>query len=237
MRRTQTARPEEENPACFAAPSFRAPHSSPPPPFPAPSPSRRATTASSSSLRYRGGGEGLLIKLFSYDCPFCYKYDVAVDPELWERIRETGLRFAPWHIEARGKYGRAASEFLAWCELLDGASGRSVTDADSLYKKAKDAWYKAYNRQARRWFAGEEAFLKTGEDATGLSHADFETARKTPEVAALADLWRTGYDTARIQGIPAYVVHGRFLIMTKSIKSPQGLADLVIELASRKERP
>lgn len=183
------------------------------------------------------GGEGLLIKLFSYDCPFCYKYDVAVDPELWERIRETGLRFAPWHIEARGKYGRAASEFLAWCELLDGASGRSVTDADSLYKKAKDAWYKAYNRQARRWFAGEEAFLKTGEDATGLSHADFETARKTPEVAALADLWRTGYDTARIQGIPAYVVHERFLIMTKSIKSPQGLADLVIELASRKERP
>lgn len=183
------------------------------------------------------GAEGLLIKLFSYDCPFCYKYDVAVDPELRERIRETGLRFAPWHIEARGKYGRTASEFLAWCELLDGASGRSVTDADSLYKKAKDAWYKAYNRQARRWFSGEEAFLKTGEDATGLSHADFETARKTPEVAALADLWRTGWDTARIQGIPAYVVHGRFLIMTKSIKSPQGLADLVIELASRKERP
>lgn len=41
------------------------------------------------------GAEGLLIKLFSYDCPFCYKYDVAVDPELRERIRETGLRFAP----------------------------------------------------------------------------------------------------------------------------------------------
>ena len=26
-------------------------------------------------------GEGKLTKIFSYDCPFCYKYDVGVDPE------------------------------------------------------------------------------------------------------------------------------------------------------------
>ena len=31
-------------------------------------------------------GEGKLTKIFSYDCPFCYKYDVGVDPKVLPRI-------------------------------------------------------------------------------------------------------------------------------------------------------
>ena len=28
-----------------------------------------------------------LIKVFSYDCPFCFKYDAGVDPKVTPRIR------------------------------------------------------------------------------------------------------------------------------------------------------
>ena len=46
--------------------------------------------------------EGTLIKVFSYDCPFCYKYDVGVDPRVLPRI---GLKFKPMHLETKGTYG------------------------------------------------------------------------------------------------------------------------------------
>lgn len=36
--------------------------------------------------------EGKLTKIFSYDCPFCFKYDVGVDPKVLPRIeKELGL--------------------------------------------------------------------------------------------------------------------------------------------------
>ena len=28
------------------------------------------------------GGEGKLVKVWSYDCPFCFKYDAGVDPKM-----------------------------------------------------------------------------------------------------------------------------------------------------------
>lgn len=82
--------------------------------------------------------EGKLTKIFSYDCPFCFKYDVGVDPKVLPRIeKETGLAFNPIHLETKGKYGRIGSEFLAMCLLRDKAAGVSVESKDSLFKKAK----------------------------------------------------------------------------------------------------
>ena len=38
--------------------------------------------------------EGKLHKIFSYDCPFCFKYDVGVDPKVLPRIeKEAGFGF------------------------------------------------------------------------------------------------------------------------------------------------
>lgn len=46
--------------------------------------------------------------------------------------------------------------------------------------------------------------------------------------------WKaSAYDVAKIQGVPAYVVNGKYLIMTKSIKSVDSMADLVKELAAK----
>ena len=180
-------------------------------------------------------GEGKLTKIFSYDCPFCYKYDVGVDPKVLPRIeKETGLKFNPVHLETKGKYGRAGSELFAWCQLRDKAAGiTDWEDPKSIFKKAKDAIYKAYHRQGERWASGEAAFLKTGLDAIGATAEEFEAARKTPEVQQLADSWKPSYDVAKIQGIPAYVVNGKYLIMTKSIRSVQGLVDLITELSKK----
>ena len=179
--------------------------------------------------------EGKFTKIFSYDCPFCYKYDVGVDPKVLPRIeKDTGLAFNPVHLETKGKYGRAASEFLAMCMLRDKAAGVSIESKDSLFKKAKDAAYNAYHKKGERWTSGEAAFVKTLSDATGISADEFNKARTDPAVKALCDEWKTSYDVAKIQGIPAYVVNGKYLIMTKSIRNFDGMVELVKELNALK---
>ena len=179
--------------------------------------------------------QGTLIKVFSYDCPFCFKYDVGVDPKVMPRIeKEVGLKFKPMHLETKGKYGRQASVFLAMCMLRDEKAGVSIEDKNSLFKKAKDAVYQAYHKKQERWTSGEAAFLKTMTDATGLTTADYEKAKADPAVTALADSWKETYPVAKIQGIPAYVVNGKYLIMTKSIRNFDGMVKLVKELKDLK---
>lgn len=178
--------------------------------------------------------EGKLTKVFSYDCPFCYKYDVGVDPKVLPRVeKELGLAFNPVHLETKGKYGRVASEFLAMCMLKDKAAGVPIEDKASLFKKAKDAVYHAYHRKAERWSAGEAAFIKTLTDATGISADEFQKAKNDPEVKRICDEWKTSYDVAKIQGIPAYVVNGKYLIMTKSIRSLDGFFETIKELKAK----
>ena len=179
--------------------------------------------------------QGTFIKVFSYDCPFCFKYDTGVDPKVMPRIeKEVGLKFTPMHLETKGKYGRAASEFFAVCMLRDQKAGLSVEDKNSLFKKAKDAVYYAYHRKSERWTAGEEAFVKTMTDATGISAEEFAKERKSAAVAKLADSWKLTYPVGKIQGIPAYVVNGKYLLMTKNIRSLDGMVATVKELAALK---
>lgn len=175
---------------------------------------------------------GTLVKVWSYACPFCYKFDVGVDPKVLPRIeKETGLKFVPMHLETKGDYGRLASTVLAGLELKDEAEGRSIEDENSLYKKAKDAWYFAYHKQAERWTSGEDAFLKTAADATGLSVDDLRKLSQEKAAVKLADECKPAYDVAKIQGVPAYVVNGKYLVMTRAIRNFDTFVNIVSDLS------
>ena len=172
-----------------------------------------------------------VIKIFSYDCPFCFRYDIGVDPKAVPMIEKAGLTFEPRHLETTGKYGRTASEFFAMCIVKDEKAGRSIEAKDPLFKKAKDAVYFAYHRKGERWTKGEGAFIDTLCGATGISAAEFDKERKTAAVQNLANSWKSVYDVAKIQGIPAYVVNGKWLIMTKNIRSIDGFVALIQKLS------
>lgn len=176
--------------------------------------------------------EKTLIKVFSYDCPFCYKYDKAVTGPVVEKV-EGIVKFEPFHLETKGKYGKQASELFAILMIKDRAAGVALIDDKSLFKKAKFAYYNAYHDKKERWDGGADDFLKTGLDAVGMTRAEFDQAVKDPKVQAIYEQWKASYDVAKIQGVPAYVVNGKYLIYTKNIKSIDSMADLVKELASK----
>ncbi|EEE1154148.1 thiol:disulfide interchange protein DsbA/DsbL [Salmonella enterica subsp. enterica serovar Teko] len=176
-----------------------------------------------------------LIKVFSYACPFCYKYDKAVTGPVSDKVADL-VTFTPFHLETKGEYGKQASEVFAVLIAKDKVAGISLFDAKSQFKKAKFAWYAAYHDKKERWSDGKDpaAFIKTGLDAAGMSQADFEAALKDPAVQETLEKWKAAYDVAKIQGVPAYVVNGKYLIYTKNIKSIDSMAELVRELATKK---
>ncbi len=176
--------------------------------------------------------EKTLIKVFSYDCPFCYKYDKSVTGPVVEKVKGI-VTFEPYHLETKGKYGKLASELFAILIFKDQAAGVPLIDEKSLFKKAKFAYYNAYHDKKDRWDGGADDFLKTGLDAVGMTKAQFDEAVKDPKVQAIYEQWKASYDVAKIQGVPAYVVNGKYLIYTKNIKSIDSLADLVKELAGK----
>ena len=174
-----------------------------------------------------------LIKVFSYDCPFCYKYDKAVTPGVVQKLPE-GVTFRPFHLKTKGKYGEAASQLLATLIIKDQDNGiKSLFDEKSQFKKAKMAYYKAYHDKKERWDAGVDAYLATGLEASGLSKADFEKAKEDPRVIALVAEWEQSYEVAKVQGVPAFVVNGKYLIKTAAITSPDGMLELIKELLAK----
>lgn len=176
--------------------------------------------------------QGTLIKVFSYDCPFCYKYDKSVVGPLMKNLGDS-IKFVPYHLDTKGTYGKEASALFTVLIVKDQANGIPLLDDKSTFKTAKAAYYKAYHDKKERWEGGAKDYLKTGLDAVGMSVEEFEEAQQDPKVQEMLKAWDASYEIAKIQGVPAFVVNGKYLIFTKSIQSVDSMAKLVRELAAK----
>ncbi|MDR0665915.1 MAG: thiol:disulfide interchange protein DsbA/DsbL [Campylobacteraceae bacterium] len=173
-----------------------------------------------------------LIKVFSYDCPFCYKYDKSVTPTVVKQL-EGVLTFKPFHLKTKGKYGKEASELFAALIVKDSGDGIAPTDEKSAFKKAKMAYYAAYHDKKERWDGGAESFTAFGLQSVGMSKSEFEKLKNTQDTKELVSQWEASYEIAKIQGVPAFVVNGKYLIYTKSITSIENMTSLIKELADK----
>lgn len=172
-----------------------------------------------------------LVKVFSYACPFCYKYDKAVTPAVVKGV--DGLVLLPYHLKTKGEFALPASQVFAVLLAMDRADGVDILSDESKFKKAKFAYYKAYHDKKERWAGGESKFLATGLSAAGVSESEFKSWLEKPEVKKMLSDWDSGYDVAKIQGVPAFVVNGKFLIYTAKISSIEQFKALVLELLQK----
>lgn len=179
------------------------------------------------------GYEDTVFEVFSYACPFCYKYDKAVLPKLILKLNPS-LKFTYWHLQSKGTYGSAANKLFAALITKDEKAGLGSFDSGSSFKKAKDAYYDAYHNKKERWDAGEDSFLQFGLKAAGITEAEFELLLAAPASKERLVLWENALDIAKIQGVPAFVVDGKYLLYTKNIKSLEGMAAAINALAAKK---
>lgn len=171
-----------------------------------------------------------VVEVFSYDCPFCFKYSKIV-PTIIKDLPK-GVEFKPFHLKTKGKYGKQASELFAVLTIRDKNNGINVNSEESLFHKAEYKYFDEYHVKKNRWKDGAdpEAFLKTGLNLVGLSEDDFNKEKLSPAVMDLLKEWDASYDIAKIQGVPAFVVNGKYLIYTQSIRSVEHLKQLINDL-------
>ena len=176
--------------------------------------------------------ENTVIKVFSYDCPFCFKYAQAVDKAVLDQVPE--MQFTPFHLRTKGKYGIQGSQLLAVALVKDEAAGLKPLDPNSNFHKVEMGLYNAYHVKKERWDDGADAFIDTGLKAAGWDRAQFDKDVQDPKVQALIERWEVSYPIAKIQGVPAYVVNGKYLLKTARITSLDGMAASIRELSAKK---
>ena len=146
------------------------------------------------------------------------------------------VEFRPYHLEKKGDYGNLASQVFAVLLNKDKKENISITDTTkSAFAKAQSAYFNAYNVDKERWGSGKnpQAFLHTGLDSAGVKIEEFYSLLQEPSVQKILRSWEAGCDIAIIQGVPAFVVNGKYLIYTKSIASLVDLEYKIIELLKK----
>ena len=167
--------------------------------------------------------QNTVIEVYSYACPFCYKY-TKITPTLIKALPKS-VAFKPYHLEQKGDYGKIASQVLAVAMAKDAKAKISSLDSNSAFHKAESAYFEEYHAKKNRWGNGKdpESFLQTGLNATGISKADYEAALNDKAVQDTLKAWEVSYEVAKVQGVPAFVVNGKYLIKTQAITSMQDL--------------
>ena len=179
-----------------------------------------------------GVEKGTIVKVWSFTCPFCYKYDKGVTEKVITSI--PGINFEVWHLKTKGTYGQQGSNLMAVAQARDIAAGiKNPLDKNGLLKKMKFTYYKAYHNKKERWDAGEDAFYAEGFKILGVDKAAFEKELATPEVQALLKRWDPAYPVAKVQGIPGFVVDGKYLLYTQKIQSREYMIDLIKHLMAK----
>ncbi|MDR1460282.1 MAG: thiol:disulfide interchange protein [Campylobacteraceae bacterium] len=174
-----------------------------------------------------------LIKVFNYECSFCYKYEKELTPSM-VRQTEDILTFRPFHMKRKGKYGKEASELFAVLMVKDMQDGIDDFMSDkSLFRKAQMAYYNVYYTKKGIKEESANDFLSIGFKVSGISEYEFNNLKSSPQVQDILKSWDLQYEVVKFKDAPIYIVNGKYLIKTQTIKSMGAFVDLVRELANR----
>ena len=171
-----------------------------------------------------------VVKVFSYECVHCYKFDRTVTPKLFSEL--DGVKFIPYHLKTKGTLGETASKIFAAMIVLDEASDVSLLSDKSKFKKAKFAIYKATHDKGDDFNGGKDKarFIKEALGAAGVSDADYDKALASARAQEILKTWDESYDVAVLQGVPAFVVGGKYLLNVQALGSVGAMTEAIKEL-------
>lgn len=171
-----------------------------------------------------------LVKVFSYACQYCYKFDKGVTPKVVAALPQ--IEFEPYHLSTKGPFGESTSKLLAVMLVKDRAAKTDIFDDKSLFKKTKFAIYKAVHDKKTE-FSSKDEFIDNALKATGMNKAAYENALNMPEVQSLLKTWEDGYEVAKLQGIPVFLVGGKYVVYPQHLGSVDNFIELVKELSAK----
>ena len=174
-----------------------------------------------------------VVKVFSYDCPHCSKFDRTITRKLMSKL--DGVKFIPYHLSTNGKLGETTSKIFAALISIDEANGTDLLSDESKFKQAKFAIYKARHDEKDDFNDGKDKqrFIDLALNAAHVSKDEYEKALSSDRAKELLNEWFASYDVASISGVPAFVVSGKYLINLNAASSIDEMAKTIKELLNK----
>lgn len=168
-----------------------------------------------------------LIEVFSYDCPWCYKYD-SIIPMLLKNLPKN-MTFKPYHLTRKAEFAKEASELFA--VLLNNEKNAS-SNLDSAFNRVKKLYFDSYHIKRMHWDNGDE-FLALGLKEAKMSKDEFNKALKIKNVQKMLKEWDNIYNVPEITQVPSFIVNGKYLIKLGEVKSVEELSKIIDELNAK----
>ena len=73
-------------------------------------------------------------------------------------------------------------------------------------------------------------FIAAALGAAGVSDADYDKALASARAQEILKSWDDSYDVAKIQGVPAFVVVGKYLLNVQALGSVDAMTEAIKEL-------
>ena len=174
-----------------------------------------------------------VVKVFSYDCPHCYKFDRTITRKLMSKL--DGVKFIPFHLSTKGKLGETTSKIFAALISIDEVNGTDLLSDESKFKQAKFSIYKARHDEKDDFNDGKDKqrFIDLALNAAHVSKDEYEKALSSDRAKELLNEWFASYDVASINGVPAFVVSGKYLINLNAASSIDEMAKTIKELLDK----
>ena len=162
-----------------------------------------------------------VVKIYSTNCPYCYKYEKAVMPSFIKNLPE-GTAYDSYHIKNKPPFGEEKASVIAVTRVLD----------ENKYKQVKLGYYEQLHDQKKKFSNSDEA-INFGLELAGISRDTFDESLNSKAVQTMLTEWENGMEIARRQGVPAIVVNGQYVILTSSIRNMKMLDELAAELLTK----
>lgn len=161
-----------------------------------------------------------ITEFFSFYCGHCYNFSKNVAPELKKNLPK-GVKFDQAHVDFIGReMGEVMSRAYATAQQLD------------VIDKIEPAIFSAIHEK-RQNFTGKndirQLFI-----ANGVSGKDFDKAWNSFVVNSQVANMHRETENAKIQGVPALLVNGKYLVKTDHLKSYDEMLDVAYYLTQKK---
>lgn len=175
-----------------------------------------------------------IIELLSYGCIHCYnhfkngtlKFVSEFFPE---------FKYEEWQVKQMGEYGYQMAEVLAYAKMLDGKSGINSLSVKSSFHQILKAYFEANFKQRKR-YNDANAFYQVAIDVLknqlnkDVSVQDIIDYAKSDAGKKQIQRFDDGFEVAKLNGTPAFIIKGKYLINLEKIGSAEELVEVISEI-------
>ncbi|AII15385.1 protein disulfide oxidoreductase [Campylobacter iguaniorum] len=179
-----------------------------------------------------------IIELFSYSCIHCYNHFKGGTLEFVAELLPE-FKYEEWQVRQMGDYGYLMGEVLAYAKMMDEANLIKSTSKKSAYHAVLKAYFEAYFKHRQRWNTGA-AFYQVGADAIkeatkkDVSISDISEYASSDEGKKFTSRLDDGLEVAKLNGTPAFIIKGKYLVNLENVKSEDELVNIIKEIIKLK---